>query len=342
MVRAVWAGWASVGNECAMCPAPPNPVNIGLPETVKMSTIEGAPMHKRKILLIGKNGQVGWELCRTLAPLGVMAMADHPTLDLAQPDQIRSLIDDYRPILIVNAAAYTAVDQAEDDFERAMSINGTAPGIIAEEARRIGAGVIHYSTDYVFDGRKETPYTEDDEPAPLNNYGRTKLAGDEAIRAAGCPYLIFRTSWVYGNRGNNFLRTIFRLLAEREEIGIVDDQIGSPTWSRIIAEITAQALAQLTTDDGFGRMAEVSGLYNLSAHGQTSWFGFACEIARLAGERHLLPRMGRINPIPSSCYPTPAQRPHCGVLDNRRLGERFHLFPPHWETQIDLCLDPSA
>ena len=299
-------------------------------------------MHNRKILLIGKNGQVGWELCRTLAPLGVMAMTDHPVLDLARPDQIRSIIDDYRPLLIVNAAAYTAVDQAEDDYEKAMAINGTAPGIIAEEARRIGAGVVHYSTDYVFDGGKKTAYTEDDEPAPLNNYGRTKLAGDEAVRASGCPYLIFRTSWVYGNRGNNFLRTIFRLLAERDEIGIVDDQIGSPTWSRIIAEITAQVLAQLTTASGFERMADYSGLYNLTAHGQTSWYGFACEIARLAGERHLLPRRGRIEPIPSAAYPTPARRPLCGVLDNTRLAETFHLYPPPWETQIDLCLDHST
>ncbi len=299
-------------------------------------------MQNRKILLIGKNGQVGWELCRTLAPLGVMAMADQPVLDLAKPDQIRSIIDDYRPDLIVNAAAYTAVDKAEEDYEKAMAINGTAPGIIAEEARRIGAGVVHYSTDYVFDGRQERPYTEADAPAPLNNYGRTKLAGDEAVRAAGCPYLIFRTSWVYGNRGNNFLRTIFRLLAERDEIGIVDDQIGSPTWSRIIAEVTAQVLSRLATEAGFERLGDCSGLYNLTAHGQTSWYGFACEIARLAGERHLLPRMGRIKPIPSSAYPTPAQRPHSGVLDNGLLARTFHLYPPPWETQLELCLDPTS
>ncbi len=298
-------------------------------------------MKNRKILLIGKNGQVGWELCRTLAPLGVLAMADHPDVDLAEADQIRSLIDDYRPNLIVNAAAYTAVDKAEEEMERAMAINATAPGIIAEEARRIGAGVIHYSTDYVFDGEMETPYREEDEATPVNNYGRSKLAGDEAIAAAGCPYLIFRTSWVYGNRGNNFLRTIFRLLADRDEISIVDDQIGSPTWSRIIAEVTAQALSQLTTREGFGGMQDVSGLYNLTAQGQTSWYGFATAIARLAGERHLIPRLGNIKPIPSSGYPTPARRPACGVLDNSKLAEIFHLFPPAWETQLDLCLDPS-
>jgi dTDP-4-dehydrorhamnose reductase len=189
-----------------------------------------------RILLTGKNGQVGWELQRTLATLGEVVTLDRQDLDLADPDSIRRVVREHKPNLIVNAAAYTAVDKAEEESDLAMVINGTAPGILAEEAKRLSAAIIHYSTDYVFDGSKNTPYTEEDAPNPLNVYGRTKLAGERAIQAVGAPYLILRTSWVYGMRGKNFLLTILRLARERNEIKVVNDQIGAPTWSRIIAQ----------------------------------------------------------------------------------------------------------
>ena len=223
-----------------------------------------------RILLTGKNGQVGWELQRTLAPLGEVVVLDRRQLDLSDPDQIRERVREISPDLIVNAAAYTAVDRAEAEPEPAMAVNGTAPGLLAEEAKRIGAAIIHYSTDYVFDGAKTTPYTEEDAPNPLNVYGRTKLAGEQAVQAAGVPHLILRTSWVYGMRGKNFLLTILRLAREREELKIVDDQIGAPTWSRTIAEATAQILTS-----GAWPVSGASGIYHLTASGSTSWYGFA-------------------------------------------------------------------
>ena len=197
-----------------------------------------------KILLTGKNGQVGWELQRTLTTLGDVVAIDRKGMDLANPDSIRNTIRAVRPDLIVNAAAYTAVDKAESEPELAMAINGIAPGIMAEEAGRLGAAMVHYSTDYVFDGTKTTPYTEGDILNPINVYGKTKLAGEQAVQAAGIPHLIFRTSWVYGLRGRNFLLTILRLAKEWDELKIVDDQIGAPTWSRMVAEATATILAQ--------------------------------------------------------------------------------------------------
>jgi len=296
---------------------------------------------EQTILLIGQNGQVGWQLRRTLAPLGKIAAYDHPQMDLANPDQLRAIIAAVKPTLIVNAAAYTAVDKAEEEPDKAMAINGIAPGILAEEAKKLGAGIIHYSTDYVFDGSKQTPYTEEDEPTPLNVYGQTKLAGDRAVAAAGAPYLIFRTSWVYGVRGNNFLRTLLRLFSEREEISIVDDQIGVPTWSRMIAEVTAQttalALAPATRDL---RLEDISGLYNLTASGETTWYGFAQAIADHANHEHLSPKVAVIKPIPSSDYPTPAVRPPYGVLSHRKLKDTFGLVIPAWEQQLALCIQP--
>ena len=199
---------------------------------------------RRKILLTGKNGQVGWELERSLQPLGQVIAFDRSGLDLASPDSIRAVIREVKPELIVNPAAYTAVDKAESEPDLAMAVNGVAPGIIAEEAKRLGAALIHYSTDYVFDGTKAEPYTEDDVPKPINVYGKTKLAGEQAVQAIGVPHLIFRTSWVYGMRGKNFLLTILRMAKEKDELRIVDDQFGAPTWSRMIAETTAQVLAQ--------------------------------------------------------------------------------------------------
>ena len=195
-------------------------------------------------LLVGKNGQVGWELRRTLSSLGEVVSVDRPEIELSSADSIREIIRDHAPQVIINAAAYTAVDKAEDEPELAMQINATAPAIMAEEAKRLGALFVTYSTDYVFDGTKPGAYTEDDKPNPLSAYGRTKLAGDNAVRDVGGAYLIFRTSWVYGARGKNFLLTMTKLAAEREEIKVVDDQIGAPTWSRSLAEVTAQIVAQ--------------------------------------------------------------------------------------------------
>src|SRR5688572_7979721 len=211
-----------------------------------------------RVLLIGRSGQLGWELQRSLAPLGGLVALDRAGMDLADPDSIHRAIADARPEVIVNAAAYTAVDQAESEPDMAMQVNGIAPGIIAEEAARIGALMVHYSTDYVFDGAQDAPYREDDRTAPINVYGHTKLAGEEAVRAAGGAHLIFRTSWVYAARGSNFLLTMLRLARERSELRIVDDQVGAPTWARTVAEATAQVLGA-----GPGPARERSGVYHL-------------------------------------------------------------------------------
>ncbi|HFD91997.1 MAG TPA: dTDP-4-dehydrorhamnose reductase [Gammaproteobacteria bacterium] len=294
----------------------------------------------QRILLIGKDGQVGWQLQRTLAPLGRIAAYDHPTLDLGKPDQVRAIIEEVRPTLIVNAAAYTAVDKAEEERDLAMAINAHGPALLAEEAKKLGAAVIHYSTDYVFDGAKGEPYTENDPPHPLNVYGESKLAGDRAIMESGVPHLIFRTSWVYGIRGNNFLRTLLKLFAERDEISIVDDQVGAPTWSRMIAEATAQVLAQCLGPRTVLDLAQASGLYNLTASGETTWYGFAQAIADHASKQHLAPKVADIKPIPSAEYPTPAVRPPYGVLSHKKLQETFGLFIPSWEEQLALCIAP--
>ena len=294
----------------------------------------------QRILLIGQDGQVGWQLRRTLAPLGEIAAYAHPHLDLSKPDLVRSIIHEVRPTLIVNAAAYTAVDKAEEERDLAMAINAGGPALLAEEAKKLGAAMVHYSTDYVFDGTKAQPYTEDDEPRPLNVYGQSKLAGDQAIMAAGIPHLIFRTSWVYGIRGNNFLRTLLQLFAERDEISIVDDQTGAPTWSRVIAEVTAQALGQTLGPNTKLGLSEVSGLYNLTASGETTWYGFAQAIADHASTQHLTPKVSEIKPIPSAEYPTPAVRPPYGVLSHKKLQETFGLFIPTWEEQLALCIAP--
>ncbi len=286
-----------------------------------------------KILITGKNGQVGWELQRTLAPLGEVVAVDRQALDLASPDAIRALIREVKPALIVNPAAYTAVDKAESEPEVAMAVNGIAPGIMAEEAKKLGAAMIHYSTDYVFDGSKAAPYVETDAPCPINVYGRTKLAGEQAVQAAGIPHLILRTSWVYGTRGKNFLLTILRLAGEREELKIVDDQIGAPTSCRMIAELTGQILAQTRGD-----LKDVSGLYHLTAAGQTSWHGFTAAIlearSRLTGAAS-----PRLHPIPTSAYPLPAPRPHYSVMSNDRLKHVFGMAIPSWQNGLGLCMD---
>lgn len=299
-----------------------------------------------KILLVGATGQVGWELQRTLMPLGEVIVAGRSVsdvalrLDLAQPDTIRQTLREVKPNLIVNAAAYTAVDRAESEPELALAINGIAPGAIAEEAKLIGAAIIHYSTDYVFDGTKTTPYTESDLPNPQNVYGKTKLLGEQAIQAVGAPYLILRTSWVYGRRGKNFLLTMLRLAEEREELRIVADQVGAPTWSYAIAIATAQIISQARQSLSHF-LAENSGIYHLSAAGQTSWYGFAQAIfeptPRLAEQR-----LQRLIAIPSDQYPTPAKRPAYSMLDNHKLLDKFGLVLPSWYSSLQLVLNTDS
>lgn len=286
------------------------------------------------LLVIGCRGQVGWELMRTLAPLGRITGVDFPEVDLARPDSLREVLARTRPAAILNAAAYTAVDRAETEPDLARQINADAPELLAREARRLGAWLVHYSTDYVFDGTKPTPYVEDDPPAPLNAYGRSKLAGDQAVMAAGGAYLIFRLCWVYGGRGQNFLRTILRLATSRDELRVVNDQHGCPTWSRLIAEATAQALGTVLRTPEPARWA---GLYHLACGGRTTWHGLASAIVeRLPAEQR---RCRTVTPIPTSQYPTPARRPANSVLDCGKLERVFGLRLPDWETGLRLVLE---
>jgi len=287
----------------------------------------------RRILLTGKDGQVGWELRRTLAPLGEVVAFGRQELDLAQPDQIRAKVREVRPSLIVNAAAYTAVDRAEDQPDLAMAVNGVAPGILAEEAQRLGAGLVHYSTDYVFDGAKRSPYVEDDDTNPLNSYGRTKLSGETAIEQVGAPFIIFRIGWVYGLRGRNFLRTILRLAAERRELRVVDDQVGTPTWSRTVAEVTAQVLA------GCSEWAEVRGTWHLASQGRTTWYRFAEALLERSGP--LVSHMPRLVAIRTEEYPTQAVRPAYSVMASGKLASGLGLELPPWECLLELVMEEA-
>jgi dTDP-4-dehydrorhamnose reductase len=298
-----------------------------------------------KILVIGQVGQVGWELQRTLLNLGTVVSVDQPAIELTDADSIRSVIRCAAPELIVNAAAYTAVDKAEDQPELAMKINGIAPGIMAEEAKRLSAAFLTYSTDYVFDGTKQGAYTEADTPNPLCAYGRTKLAGDLAVGAIGGSTLVLRTSWVYGSRGSNFLLTMLRLSRERQELKVVDDQVGAPTWSRAIAESTAHIIAQVTAPRRNGKtgasVAELfedyRGVYNLTAAGKVSWYGFTEAVlsyrrpAETSGIATLLS-------IPATQYPTRAKRPQNSVLDNSKLSETFGIALPDWSEGLRLVM----
>jgi dTDP-4-dehydrorhamnose reductase len=293
-----------------------------------------------KILLTGRNGQVGWELERALAHFGEVAAFDRESLDLENPGRMVSAVRAAKPDIIVNAAAYTAVDKAESEPDRAFAVNAKAPGILAEEAKRAGALLVHYSTDYVFDGTKNAPYVEDDEPNPLNVYGRTKLEGERAIGLAGCAHLILRTSWVYGARGKNFLLTILRLAGERDELRIVDDQIGAPTWSRAVAEATAEILRQWSSRTGPGRDLP-GGTYHLSASGQTSWYGFAKLVLELRSHRGNVP-LPRLAAIRTAEYPLPARRPSYSVLSNKKLRSAFGLELPDWSTQLRICMKELA
>ncbi len=289
-----------------------------------------------KLLVTGISGQVGYELLPALAPLGDIVAADRGAMDLGDARRIREVIRAERPDVVVNAAAYTAVDRAEVEREAAFRINATAPGVMAAALRETGGVLVHYSTDYVFDGAKRGPYFETDRPNPLSAYGRSKLEGEQAIRASGVPHLILRTSWVYGKRGRNFLNTMLSLFEEKPQLRIVDDQIGAPTWSRWIARATSEVLARSLAGGAFSE--ELVGTYHLTAGGATSWYGFAGAIKAL--------RYGagsgwgpELIAIPTSGYPLPARRPPNSVMSTDKLTRVFGLQPPDWHEQLRQCFE---
>ena len=286
----------------------------------------------RKILVTGKNGQVGWELQRTLASLGQVIALDVEDMDLSNADSIRNKVREIAPHIIVNPAAHTAVDKAESEPDLAMAINGIAPSVFAEEAKKLDALLIHYSTDYVFDGEKSSPYTEADIPNPQSVYGKTKLAGEEAIRSVGGKHLILRTSWVYGVHGANFVKTILRLAKERNELRIVADQYGAPTWARLLAESTAMIIPKFTD--------ATSGVYHLTSRGRTNWHEFSQEIVRLARQHDevIKDKPLTIHPIATHEYPLPAKRPANSSLSSEKIKQTFGLDMPQWEDDLAKCV----
>jgi len=295
-----------------------------------------------KILLIGKDGQIAWELQRSLACLGDLVVVDRRStpiaIDLASPDSIRRGVMAIKPNLIINAAAYTAVDKAESDSIEAKKINAAAPGILAALAVQLGGGIIHYSTDYVFSGNAALPYDENAPNGPINTYGKSKLDGEIAIGQIGPPHLIFRTAWVYGLRGRNFLLTMLKLIRDRSFVKVVHDQVGAPTWSRQIAEGTALSIQQCV-DDGEFRPGARSGVYHMTCGGETSWYGFSNRIRQLGQEKGLLPRVcGEILPLATADYPTPAARPAFSLLCNDKLNAQFGLRLPTWDTALEQCV----
>ena len=291
-----------------------------------------------KVLLFGRNGQVGWELQRSLAPLGELVALDRGSTlhgDLSRPEGLRETVRSVAPQLIVNAAAYTAVDQAEAQAQLAQTVNATAPGVLAEEAARLGALLVHYSTDYVFDGSGEAPWTETSPTGPLSVYGRSKLDGEHAVRASGCRHLILRTSWVHAARGSNFPKTMLRLARERETLRVVDDQFGAPTGADLIADVTAHA-AQATLHD-----IRHVGTYHLAAAGATTWYACARHvIARAAacGETLKAP-VDAVKPVPTRAFPTAARRPRNSRLATDRLCAAFGLAMPPWQAGVDRLVD---
>ncbi len=291
------------------------------------------PIENSRILILGSSGQLGRELERSFSGMGSITTADRQNCDLVDPDSIRTLIRDARPGILLNAAAYTAVDRAESEPELAHAINAIAPGVMAEEARRSDALLVHYSTDYVFDGSKPGPWAEDDPTAPLSVYGASKLAGEQAVTAAGGKHLIFRTSWVYGPHGKNFLFTMLRLGTERDRLSIVDDQMGAPTSSIELAGATRRVLDGVLAGR-CGAPADWSGIYHMTCSGQTSWYGFARAIfARGAARYGTQPP--ELIPIPTEAYPTPARRPRNSALSNARLAEHFGVRLAPWEQALD-------
>jgi dTDP-4-dehydrorhamnose reductase len=295
------------------------------------------------ILLLGKDGQVGWQLQRSLAPLGTVSALGRNECNLADPDAVRRAVREHAPALIVNAAAYTAVDKAESEADLAHAINAVAPGVLAEEAKRSAAMLVHYSTDYVFDGHQASPYVEDDATNPQSVYGRSKLAGEQAVLAAGCRALIFRTSWVFGARGQNFVKTILRLAAEREALSVVDDQIGQPSPAAMISDVTGLVLAARRS--GPQANAPEAQIYHLAGQGALSWNGFARAIVEQARrtpgfDLKLLPE--NIAAIPTSGYPLPAARPPNSRLDCHKLENDFGIELPDWRPYLARMLQLLA
>jgi len=287
-----------------------------------------------KILLFGRSGQVGWELQRALAPLGELSALDSDEADFAAPESLAAVVRNVRPDVIVNAAAHTAVDRAEAEPALARRINAEAPAVLAREAASAGAWLVHYSTDYVFDGSGDTAWSEDAPTGPRNVYGTTKLEGEIAIRASGARHLLFRTSWVYGTRGGNFARTMLRLAGERDRLAVIDDQIGAPTGAELIADVTAHAIRAVVAG------AAPGGTYHLAAAGETSWHGYACrviETARAAGAPVKVAREA-IAAVPSSEFKTAAARPGNSRLDTTKLRRAFGLTLPPWQAGVDRML----
>jgi dTDP-4-dehydrorhamnose reductase len=293
-------------------------------------------------MLTGATGQVGWELARSLSPLGETITLDRQRCDLAQPHTLPAIVSDLRPDVIVNGAAYTAVDRAEEEAALADTVNGTAVGVLAAAARDAGALFVHYSTDYVFDGTQKTPYREEDTPRPINAYGRSKLAGESAVRASGCDHLILRTSWVYASRGQNFVHTVLRLSQERDELRIIADQVGTPTWARNIADATTSIVRQAATERAAGTFD--SGVFHMTASGSTSWHGFAAAIITIAAREGLLAasKAPLLHAIRTEEYPLPAARPKNSRLAGERLRDRFGLTLPDWQRGLFFYLKELA
>lgn len=299
-----------------------------------------------KIVIVGRNGQLAWEANQRFQGLGELVSIGRPELDLTDIKGVRAQIRRIKPSVLVNAAAYTAVDQAQSEPDVAMKINSEAPAAMAEEMKRLGGLFITYSTDYVFDGKKTSPYNEVDPTAPLNVYGSSKLSGEKAIEAVGGSYLIFRTSWVYAARGKNFLKTILRLAAERPELRVVDDQIGAPTWSRDLADATREIIEQLAAQSSSAgisireALGDRRGIYHMTAAGSVSWCGFAAAILEEMGKRGLSQgTLAKVVPIPASEYPTPAARPQNSRLCNDKLKNTFGVTLPQWRTSLTAVMD---
>ncbi|WP_019141911.1 dTDP-4-dehydrorhamnose reductase [Noviherbaspirillum massiliense] len=290
-----------------------------------------------KILLLGKDGQVGWELQRSLSPLGELHAFGRNEADLEKPESLRQLIRGIQPAVIVNAAAYTAVDKAESDPEKARQINAQAPGVLAEEADRLNAWLVHYSTDYVFDGKKSSPYEEDDLTNPISVYGQTKLEGERLIRDHHAKHLIFRTSWVYAARGGNFAKTMLRLAKERNQLKVIADQYGAPTSAELIADVTALVLHRI----GQQAKPEFAGAYHLTAGGHTTWHAYAQYVLQRAeSSGAILKAKGdAVQPIPSEAYPLPAVRPKNSRLDTTKLTQTFDLQLPEWQYHVRRLID---
>jgi dTDP-4-dehydrorhamnose reductase len=299
-----------------------------------------------KIVIVGRNGQLAWEANQRFQGLGQVICVGRPELDLLDLNGVREEIRRIKPTVIVNTAAYTAVDQAESVPEAAMKINSEAPAVMADEAKRLGALFITYSTDYVFDGKSAAPYSETDPTAPLNVYGASKLSGERAVEAVAGNHLIFRTSWVYGARGKNFLKTILKLAAERPELRIVDDQVGAPTWSRDLADATRKIIEQLVPKCELENipigeaLGDHCGIYHMTATGSVSWYGFAAAILEEMVKRDLWKgTLTKLVPIPSSEYPTPAARPHNSRLCNDKLKNAFDVTLPPWRESFATVMD---